>query len=220
MARAQSKLVTLTRPWHANFTEANHLGAAFMAEPHKFDSVLTRVFTASRIADNPLTAMTKGMGKTSEIESFDWEWELMGASSRPLVATEQKDTTTKPGIAGIEIKLKLDEDWFKPGDVITPDKDYLLRVQRDPISDGNGYIYFCRLMDDDQTAFLKADYTKAGVQWSKMFSVYEEGGDQSGSTTYAMPMKLQSHLSTLRKEYSITGDAANQALVTALMDAV
>ncbi len=219
MARAQSKLVTLTRPWHANFTEANHLGAAFMAEPHKFDSVLTRVFTASRIADNPLTAMTKGMGKTSEIESFDWEWELMGASSRPLVATEQKDTTTKPGIAGIEIKLKLDEDWFKPGDVITPDKDYLLRVQRDPISDGNGYIYFCRLMADDQAAFLPTEYTKAGVQWSKMFSVYEEGGDQSGSTTYAMPMKLQSHLSTLRKEYSITGDAANQALVTALMDA-
>jgi len=34
-----------------------------------------------------------------------------------------------------------------------------------------------------------------------------------------MPMKLRSQLSTLRKEYSITGDAANQALVVALMDA-
>ena len=85
--RAQSKLAVLTRPMHANFTEVNHLGAAFMAEPHKFDKVLTRVFTASRMADNPLLAMTKGMGRTSEIASFDWEWELMGSSSRPLVAT-------------------------------------------------------------------------------------------------------------------------------------
>ena len=74
-------------------------------------------------------------------------------------------------------------------------------------------------MNDDQDSFLDPDYTKVGVQWSKLFSVYEEGGDQSGSTTYAKPMKLRSNLSTYRKEYSVTGDAANQALVTALMDA-
>ena len=72
MARVQSKLTVMTRPMHANFTEMNHLGAAFLAEPHKFDKVLTRVFTASRLADNPLTAMTQGMGRTKEIESFEW----------------------------------------------------------------------------------------------------------------------------------------------------
>ena len=219
MARAQSKLTVLTRPWHANFTETNHLGAAFMAEPHKFDKVLTRVFTASRIADNPLTAMTKGMGRTQEISSFDWEWEMMGSSSRPLIAIEDMETGTTPGKYGVEFKIKLDEDWFKPGDVITPDKKYLCRVQREAVADGDGFVYYVQLMGDDQNAFLDPDYTKVGVQWSKLFSVYEEGGDQSGSTTYAMPMKLRSNLSTYRKEYSVTGDAANQALVTALMDA-
>jgi len=227
MARAQSKLVTMTRPWHANFTEMNHLGSAFMAEPHKFDSVLTRVFTASRLADNPLTAMTKGMGKTSEIESFEWEWELMGSSSRPLVVIENFESsasaaagnTTNPGIAGTEFRIKVDEDWWKPGDVVTPDKKYLCRIQREPVADGDGYIYFMRLVTDDNSLFLDPDYMKVGTQWTKYFSIYEEGGDQSGSTTYAMPMKLKSSLSTLRKEYSVTGDAANQALVVALMDA-
>ena len=182
MARAQSKLVTMTRPWHANFTEMNHLGSAFMAEPHKFDSVLTRVFTASRLADNPLTAMTKGMGKTSEIESFEWEWELMGSSSRPLVvienwesgATAAAGNTTNPGIAGTEFRLKVDEDWWKPGDVVTPDKKYLCRVQRDPVPDGDGYIYFLRLVTDDNSLFLDPDYMKVGTQWTKYFSIYEE----------------------------------------------
>ena len=227
MARAQSKLVTMTRPWHANFTEMNHLGSAFMAEPHKFDKVLTRVFTASRLADNPLTAMTKGMGKLSEIESFEWEWELMGSSSRPLViienfesgATAAAGNTTNPGIAGTEFRIKVDEDWWKPGDVVTPDKKYLCRIQREPIADGDGYIYFLRLVTDDNSMFLEPSYMNVGTQWTKYFSIYEEGGDQSGSTTYAMPMKLKSSLSTLRKEYSVTGDAANQALVVALMDA-
>ena len=220
--RAQSKLAVLTRPMHANFTEVNHLGAAFMAEPHKFDKVLTRVFTASRMADNPLLAMTKGMGRTSEIESFDWEWELMGSSTRPLVATV---AASGSGITLSEITLTLDEDWFKPGDVISPSagtKRQLLRVQSGPVAaagPGVGYEYVCRLVSDSQTDSLSAAAQAVGVQWSKMFSVYEEGGDQSGSTTYAMPMKLRSNLSTYRKEYSVTGDAANQSLVVALMDA-
>jgi len=220
--RAQSKLAVLTRPMHANFTEVNHLGAAFMAEPHKFDKVLTRVFTASRMADNPLLAMTKGMGRTSEIESFDWEWELMGSSTRPLVATA---AASGSGITLSEITLTLDEDWFKPGDVISPAAGttrQLVRIQSGPVAaagPGVGFEYVCRLMGDDQLASLSAAAQLAGVQWSKMFSVYEEGGDQSGSTTYAMPMKLRSNLSTYRKEYSVTGDAANQSLVVALMDA-
>ena len=220
--RAQSKLAVLTRPMHANFTEVNHLGAAFMAEPHKFDKVLTRVFTASRMADNPLLAMTKGMGRTSEIASFDWEWELMGSSSRPLVATA---AASGSGITLSEITLTLDEDWFKPGDVISPSagtKRQLVRIQSGPVAaagPGVGFEYVGRLVSDSQTDSLSAAAQLAGVQWSKMFSVYEEGGDQSGSTTYAMPMKLRSNLSTYRKEYSVTGDAANQSLVVALMDA-
>lgn len=220
--RAQSKLAVMTRPFHANFTEVNHLGAAFMAEPHKFDKVLTRVFTASRVADNPLTAMTKGMGRTQEISSFDWEWEMMGASTRPLVATV---AASGSGVSLSEFTLTLDEDWFKPGDVISPSagiKRQLVRIQAGPMvasGPGVGAAYICRLMGDSQTDSLSAAAQAVGVQWSKMFSVYEEGGDQSGSTTYSMPMKLRSNLSTYRKEYSVTGDAANQSLVVALMDA-
>ena len=114
----------------------------------------------------------------------------------------------------------MDEDWFKPGDVISPgDKRTLLRVQTSPIADGKGFLYSVRLLTDDQTATLGTQFTGVGVQYSKYYSVYEEGGDQSGSTSYALPMKLASQLSTYRKEYSVTGDAANQALVVALMDA-
>ena len=217
--KAQSKLTVLTRPWHANFTETNHLGSAFLAEPHKFDKVLTRVFTASRLADNPLTAMTKGMGRTSEIESFDWEWELMGASSRPLTAVA---AASNSGVGLLPFTLTLDEDWFKPGDVISPSagtERILVRIQTGPAPAAKGFSYVCKIVTDDTAAALATAAQAAGVQWSKMYSVYEEGGDQSGSTTYAMPMKLKSQLSTLRKEYSITGDAANQALVVALMDA-
>ena len=222
MSRARNSLTVLTRPWHANFTEVNHLGAAFLAEPHKFDQVLTRVFTASRLSDNPIIAMTKGAGRTSEIESFDWEWELMGASSRPLISLgDATGGNAHPGLGLMDFNIKLDEDWFKPGDVIVGDvgKDFKLRVQQSPVADGDGYIYVVRLLTDDTTLSFPAAGLAPGKPFSKLFSVYEEGGDQSGSTTYAMPMKLRSQLSTLRKEYSVTGDAANQALVVALMDA-
>ena len=45
-------------------------------------------------------------------------------------ATAGGGNTTNPGIAGSEFRIKLDEDWFKPGDVIAPDKKYLCRTKR------------------------------------------------------------------------------------------
>lgn len=216
----QSDLIVLKRPWHANFTDTNHLGRAYITEPHKFDSVLTRVFTASRISYNPLTAMTKGAGREMSIASTEWEWELMGASERPLVVIENLESAlARPGYARTEFRIKLDEDWFKPGDIIVPeDKTYPLRVQRAPVSDGNGFIYYVVLQTDDPARFLPPAYLAPGQMFTKFFSNYEEASDQAGSTTYAMPWKLRNQLSTYKKEYSVTGDAANQALVVGLMD--
>jgi hypothetical protein len=57
MARLNNKLVIKQMPWHANMTELNHLGAAFLTKPTVFEPKMTQVFTAQRYSDNPLTKM-------------------------------------------------------------------------------------------------------------------------------------------------------------------
>lgn len=220
--RVESKLVTQRLPWHANFTESNHLGANLLHKPEVLDGVMNQVFTAQMYSDNPLfSALSKVKGGIDRIGSTEWEWKLRGASTRPLVVIENVEPASNVtlGKYGQTFKLKLDENWFKAGDVLTPGNNaYQVRIATNPYSHGKGWIYEVRLMTDNQSTFLPLRYVKTNQQWSKLYSLYEEGGEQSGSTQYSMPFMLKSRMSRLRKEYSVTGDATTDVLAMKIPD--
>ncbi len=223
MAQLNNKLVTKQMPWHANMTDLNHLGAALIAKPHVFESVMTRLFSATRYSDNPMTYILSMMGKEEEITSNEWEWGLRTGMTRPLVVVENVEAVanTTPGKLKQNFKIKLDENWFVPGDVLHPgttNKKYQVRVQEEPYRHGKGWIYTVRLMTDNAADFLPLTYLTPGTQWAKLFSQYEEAGEQSGSTQYSLPITLKNRLSRFRKKYQVTGDAHNQVLAVKVPD--
>lgn len=222
MARLQNKLLTRVMPWHANMTELNHLGAALLAKPTVFESKLTQLFSATRYADNPLTFLLSGKSEKT-ISTSVWEWEMRGATTRPLVVVEnvEPDSNVTPGKFKQNFKIKLDEDWFIPGDVLNPgtsNKKYSVRVQTQPYRQGNGWIYEVRGMWDDPQMFLPVRYLQRGQQWAKLFAQYEEAAEQSGSTQYSLPVAMQNRMSRFRKTYRVTGDAANEVLAVKIPD--
>jgi hypothetical protein len=222
MGRLQNQMVVKTMPWHANMTELNHLGAALIAKPEVFEGKMTQLFTAQRYSDNPLTKMLTGKAERTTTSS-KWEWQMKGASSRPLVVIENVEptSTTQPGKFKTTFKLKLDEDWFIPGDILHPgtsDKKYQVRIQTQPQRHGKGFIYEVRLMSDDSQLFLPLQYLKPGTQWAKLFSQYEEAAEQSGSTQYSMPIQMESRMGRYRKQYKVTGDAAQEVLAVKMQD--
>lgn len=222
MARLQNKLVIKQMPWHANMTELNHLGAALLTKPTVFEDKMTQVFTAHRYSDNPLTMMLSGKSEKT-INTTAWEWQMKGAITRPLVIVEgvEPDSNTTPGKFKSNFKIKLDEDWWIPGDVIHPgtsNKKYQLRVQSQPFRHGNGFVYEVRGMWDDPAMFLPVKYLAPGTQWAKLFAQYEEAAEQSGSTQYSLPIVLQNRMSRFRKKYRVTGDAANEVLAVKIPD--
>lgn len=222
MARLQNKLVVKHMPWHANMTELNHLGAALIAKPDVFESKMTQLFTAQRYSENPLTAMLAGKAEKT-INASEWEWQMRGATARPLVVIEnvEPDANTTPGKFKTTFKIKLDEDWYIPGDVIHPgtsNKKYQVRIQSQPQRHGKGFIYEVRGMWDDAQMFLPVQYLKPGTQWAKLFAQYEEAAEQSGSTQYSLPIMMRNRLSRFRKKYRVTGDAANEVLAVKIPD--
>ena len=220
--RLQNRLITKAMPWHANMTELNHLGAALLAKPHVFESRMTQLFSASRYSDNPLTFMLSGKSEKT-ISTSAWEWEMRGATTRPLVVVEnvEPSANTTPGIMKRPFKMKLDTDWYLPGDIINPgssNKKYSVRIQSQPFRSGNGYIYEVRGMWDDPQMFLPLKYLERGTQWAKLFAQYEEAAEQSGSTQYSLPIAMQNRMSRYRKTYRVTGDAANEVLAVKIPD--
>lgn len=213
MARAESSLVIQRMPWHANFTELNHLGAALIAKPEVFGGIMNQIFSTQMYSGNALDAVLGGKEKT--IGSFDWEWQLRGASTRPLVY-KGTAAVAAAGAGQVSYELPLDENWFKASDIIHPgNPKYQVRIQEDPFRRGGAWVY--RVVPMTTTA-TPAAYLVPGAKWAKLYAQVEEGSVQSGSTQYALPLTLKSRLSTYRKEYSVTGDAANEVLAVSIPD--
>lgn len=218
--KIQNKLIVRQMPWHANMTERNHLGAALIAKPDVFEGKMTQLFTSTRYSDNPLTTMLTPSARNSN--STSWEWDLKGATTRPLVVVENVAVgVTYPGKFKTAFPIKLDENWYLPGDVIFPgtaNKKYQVRIQEVLGTKGNGTIYSVRPMSDDPQFYIPVKYLAAGTPWAKLFSQYEEAGEQSGSTQYSLPINLANKMGRYRKMYEVTGDAANEVLAVKIPD--
>ena len=216
-------LVIQKTPWHANMTEMNHLGRALIAKPEVFGPAMRKIFSSYRYSDNPLTSLLGGPGKEKVITTSEWEYKLRGASTRPLISKGNANAAgiTQPGIMKTEFFLWLDENWYVPGDELTPgvsDSRYLVRVQGTPTRKGGGWLYPVILVTTSSTLYMPLVYLKAGKKWGKMFSQYEEGATQSSSTQFALPMSLASRLSKYRKHMMITDEAQTSVLSVKIPD--
>lgn len=225
MATLGSKLVTKEMEWNANMTEQSHLGAALIAKPHRFQGEMDKLFSAQNYySDNPLSSMLMGNKKTEEtIAATSWEWDLKGANTRPLVVLENVEpvSNTTLGKFRRSFRIKLDENWYVAGDVISPgtsNKKFQCRIMDEPTRHGDGWIYSVRLMNDDGQAFVPQKYLRPGVQWAKLYSLYEEAAEQSGSTQFSLPISLQNKMSKFRKKYKITDYASTEVLAVAIPD--
>ena len=209
-------------PWHANMTELNHLGAALLAKPDVFEPTVRKSFAAMDYDNAPFFYKLSSEGRERKVKGNEWTWPLRGASRRPLVSMGNPNTDNEtPGKFNREFQLKLDENWYQPGDVLTPgdqNKRLQVRVQSGPMSVGSGHLYRVVMNTGDPALYMPAKYFEAGQQWSKLNSQYEEGAEQAGSTHYALPIELKSRLSRFRKKYRITGDAHDQVLSVAVPD--
>ena len=215
---------TTKMPRHANMTQFNNLGAMLSTRPYEMESTMNQLFSAyNYFSDNPLSSIVGGMvDGTMEISNHTWEWKLKGQRQRPAVVLDNMDPTNNTQGRGRNIiRLKLDVDWFVAGDVLSPGTSghiHQCRVQEDPVRDGKGFIYKVRLVNDDFKAFIPTQLLTAGQRWIKLFSTYEEGATQDGSTQYKGDLAFGNSLGKVRKKYEVTDYAAEETLAVKLQD--
>jgi len=223
MSTNVSKLITKETQWHANMTDVNHLGKALMIAPHKLMSKMDTLFsTQNYYCNNPLSSILKNItGGEIKINGTEWEWEMKGADTRPLVALEDIETNNTPGKLKTRFKIKLDENWYKTTDVISPGtsaKKYPCVIVDGPVRHGDGFVYTVQLMTTNDQDFLPKKYLTSGQHWVKGYSISGESAEKGGSTQFAMPIAFRNKLSKFRKEYRITDYASTEVLRVALPD--
>ncbi len=203
--------LTRLRKLPVGMTEENHLSQFYLTQPEKMDGVLAFAFGTQN--ESVLSMLTGGLGNTKYITNREYEWNLHGQNERRVsISRNHLGGGTTPGVGGTFFKIYFDEKLFARTELIASANGTQLYVSDDPYQDGGDWVYTVQLYDPN-LQFCDPTQVDSGGSFSKDFSPVEEFSDQGGQTYYSAPMKFTNQLTTLRKEYSCTRDAALEYMV-------
>jgi hypothetical protein len=168
--------------------------------------------------DNVLTLLTGGIGNTQTVNNREYEWDLHSQSERTIeiVADSPQAASATPGIGGTPVQLYFGENWFDNQDNIVDDEGNTYHIIEEPYQEGAYWVVTVVLNDPDLTAFAEASLVNTGARFSKDYTTVSEYSPRGGGVSYSTPYKLQNQLTTLRKTYNVTRNAAKAVMVIEL----
>lgn len=207
----------------SDLVDENMLATALLTKPYEVSTVISYVF--GKYENNTLDFLTMGLGKTLVIENRQYEWPVMIESDKAITIKAAKwngasiSSTDVPGLNGTPIQIWVAEKWFGPGAIVAfDDREFQARIQGEPYQDGADYVYTLVVADGKPESFIPPSLLAVGKQISREGSAYEEYSEEADIVNYQTPFKLRNHLTTMRLQYDITGDAYSSVMVIALRD--
>lgn len=218
-----NKLVLFRTKRFTDLVDENMLANALLTKPYEVSTVLSYIF--GTYETSTLDFLTMGLGKTLTIENRQYEWPVMIESDKAISIKSAKwqgndiSSTDVPGLNGTPIQVWVGEKWFGPGAIVAfDDREFQARVQGEPYQDGSDWVYTLVVADGQPESFIPPSLLAVGKQISREGSAYEEYSEEADIMNYQTPFKLRNHLTTMRLNYDITGDAYSSVMVVAMKD--
>ena len=199
------------------------LAQALLTRPHEVSTVVSYIF--GKYENSTLDYLTMGLGKTLTIENRQYEWPVMIESDKAITIKSAKwqgaaiTANLTPGLNGSPVQIWVGEKWFGPGAIIAfDDREFQARIQGEPYQDGADFVYTIVVADGKPESYIPPSLLTSGKQISREGSAYEEYSEEADIVNYQTPFKLRNHLTTMRLQYDITGDAYSSVMVIAMKD--
>lgn len=161
-----------------------------------------------------LTDILNGSGNVRVVDREDIFWKLRATGEVQAIATENMNPgVVCPGLQGTEFPIKLDVEWFVPGDVLMPDiaKSHQVIVQSsEPVGDGVNFIYNVVYAGSLEENF-PPELLEPGLNWIKLDSVYGEASAGYGSTIFSGMswIEFKTSMTDYGKSVQVTNKAHN-----------
>lgn len=203
--------------------DSNHLNSFMQEDPQMFNNAIKLIFSQRNIQSDPISELTEGRGKIKMLDGASdyWKWK-QAIAPRPARITENLESAnTTPGIDGLSFKLKLDQEWFSQGEVLTSDKVHMIRVssQVAPYRDGNGWVYTMEYLTDDMSAFYPTTLLKVGSEYVSMFSMYPERASQAANLHFESNIELMNNLpDQIRLRHAVSGYVDDKVILVESYD--
>lgn len=205
-----NKLIIREGPRLSGMVDTNHLIRYAQVDPVFVDSAIRMAFTSMGYVGDPMMELSLGNGTPFILssESDSWKWRQV-IRPRPAVILENLESSnTTPGIDGTSFKIKLDQDWFSKGEILTSDKLHFVRIATDqePYQESGGWVYFVNYVTDDPTAFYPTELLAPGSEYLSSHNLYGEQSSLQSGVHFDNIITLQDTLGDMmRFEHKVTG---------------
>lgn len=217
MAKISNLQLTKTK-WHSGLTVQNHLASVYATQPEVMDTLITRIFAHNTA---PMQYLTSGLKRKKELGNREFDWFLMGDSERAvkIVANNEAAGNTTPGRYRALFRITVEDDDFAKGDVVAfDDRAYRARIMEQPRYNGQGFELVLKMNSPDNDAYVPVSLIQPGRELSKDYNTVGEYSDQGGKTVYSHPFKLRNHMTTVRKDFSVTRSATTDVMILSYAD--
>lgn len=166
---------------------------------------------------SPLMEYVVGEGGTEVIDKNWARWRIYGRPERRALSFGDLNQQDAPGAGGLPFTFFSDVDWYKEHDILAPVRNKRCQIvitSEEAVPLDGGYTYEAVLLDEDDGAFIPAEYLTAGEYWIKMGSLtsWEKAGT-AGSIQFGdgfSYIEFEVPLNTMMWNFEIEGEAHRQ----------
>lgn len=195
----------------AQMTDTNALANALLAKPAELSPVMTHL-GGREDKRFPLTMLSEGVGNTESITALEYEYrvKLRDRKTRPIAVTNSGSSL---GLGGNLFTLSFPDKWFIKDYILISGSGAQARIQDEPVPDGSNYSYTVRLVDPDPSEYLPSADATVGALWGQLFAPVGTDFSRGNASNWQSPEKIRHKLTTIRKSYQFSGNAADYVVV-------
>ena len=185
-----------------NYIDTNNLINALMQYPEIAD-----VFYLA-YPQYSLSRITQAFINQPEQQISDWKFQywIQGRQDRSITCTGTVNGTITPNNTGY---IDFEENYPNPTETWLFESGTQLYIVDKPTPVGNGYRYPVKLVSSVATDTFDSSEAAVGVQLGQVGNINPEGSRNAyGNLVY--PDLITNYLTTVRREYEVTGDAVTQ----------
>ena len=193
----------------SQMTDSNSLARALISRPSQLSPVITHI-GGREDKKFPLTMLTEGMGNTESIDQLEYEYRVQARMEHARAVANTPAVTTNVGRGGARFSLEFPDRWFIKDYVLISKSGVQARIMAEPTPAGTNFSYTLQLINPDPAASVPADDLTEGSLWASLFAPVGTDFSRGNASNWTSPSLIRHKLTTIRKSYQFSGNAAGQ----------
>lgn len=195
-------------------TDIANISSAIMTAPEKISPALT--FLGGKHDQRfPLSMLSEGAGNVETIKGLEFEYDVMTQLRRHRPVAVSASGGDK-GAGGALFKVTFPDKWFVKDYVLISQTGVQARIMTQPTPNGSNWDYTLRLTSPDADKVMPARDLKAGAKFASLFAPVAVDWSRGNASNWETPAKVKHKTTTVRKSYSMSGEANSAVMEIAL----